>query len=200
MARRLAAAVLIAAAFAACRREAAPLRADGGLPPGPVLLVGLDGFEWSGVLPLLREGRLPHIAALLRRGSFGTLQTIPNRVSPALWTTIATGKDIEKHGILDFLKARKPAVFFSSADRRTKALWNMLSERDRRSATIGWFVTYPAERVVGLMVAQANTAETMKAMRMKKGTLLEGVSGQVFPPQREAEVFDALEGVERTWT
>ncbi len=196
MARRLAAAVLLTAVFARCGREP-PTRSQGGLPSGPVLLIGLDGFEWSGVLPLLREGRLPHIAALLSRGWFGTLQTIPNRVSPALWTTIATGKDVEKHGVLDFLKARKPAVFFGSGDRRTKAIWNMLSERDRTSASIGWFVTYPAERVNGLMVAQANTAETMKAMRMKKGTLLEGVSGQVFPPEREAEVFEVLEGVER---
>ncbi len=182
---------------AGCGRGAPPAPVEGGLPPGPVLLVGFDGFEWSGVLPLLREGRLPNLAALIERGSFGSLATIPNRVSPALWTTIATGKSVEKHGILDFLKSRKPAVFFTSADRRSKAFWNVLSERGRRVATIGWFVTYPAEPVEGLMVAQANTAEVMKRMRMKKGTLLEGVGGQVHPPEREAGVFEALEGVER---
>jgi hypothetical protein len=88
-------------------------------------------------------------------------------------------------------------VFFTSADRRSKAFWNVLSERGRRVATIGWFVTWPAEAVEGLMVAQANTAEAMKRMRMKKGTLLEGLSGQVHPPEREASVFETLEGVER---
>lgn len=197
MARRLTAAALLAVLSAGCARDTPPASVAGGLPPGPVLLVGFDGLEWSGVLPLLRDGRLPNLAALLERGSFGTLATIPNRVSPALWTTIATGKSIEKHGILDFLKSRKPAVFFTSADRRSKAFWNMLGERGRRVATIGWFVTWPAEPVEGLMVAQANTGEAMKRMRMKKGALLEGLSGQVHPPAREAEVFEALQGVER---
>ncbi len=196
MRRRLAAASLLAAAVFVSCRGATPA-VEGGLPPGPILLIGLDGFEWSAALPLLREGKLPSLAALLRRGSYGTLRTIPGRVSPALWTTIATGKGIDKHGIADFLKSRKPAVFFTSADRRTKAFWNMLSERGRRSATIGWFVTYPAEPVAGLLVAQTNTGQAMARMRMKKGSLLPGVSGQVYPPDREEAVFEVLEGVER---
>jgi hypothetical protein len=194
--RRAAAALLAAAVLVSCRSAPAP-PVEAGLAPGPILLVGLDGFEWNAVLPLLREGRLPHVAALLRRGSFGTLETIPGRVSPALWTTIATGKAIEKHGIVDFLKSRKPPVFFTSADRRTKAFWNMLGERGLRSATIGWFVTYPAEPVDGLLVAQTNTGQAMARMRMKKGSLLKGVSGQVHPPEREDAVFEVLEGVER---
>jgi hypothetical protein len=194
---RFAVALAACALLSACGGAEPPAAATGGLPPGPVLLVGMDGLEWSGVLPLLRERRLPKLAALIERGSFGTLQSIPHRNSPALWTTVATGKDIEKHGIQDFLKSRKPAVFFTSADRRSKAFWNVLSERGRSVATIGWFVTWPAERVSGLMVAQANTGEAMKRMKMKKGALLEGLSGQVYPPEREAAVFEALEGVER---
>ncbi|HET7290963.1 MAG TPA: alkaline phosphatase family protein [Vicinamibacteria bacterium] len=197
MRRRLGAALLAAAVpFAACSREA-ERPAAGGFPRGPVLLVGFDGFEWSAVLPLLREGRLPHLAALLRRGSFGTLESISARNSPALWTTIATGKSIEKHGIRDFLKARKPAVFYTSADRRVKAFWNMLSERGQRVSTIGWFVTHPVEPVSGWMVAQANTSEVMKARHVKKGSVLPGLSGQVHPVEREDEVFEVLEEVER---
>ena len=197
MSRRVAATALVAVLFVfACRREE-PRPAAGGFSRGPILLVGLDGFEWSAALPLLREGKLPHLAELIRRGSYGTLATISARNSPALWTTIATGKSIEKHGIKDFLKARKPAVFFTSADRRVKAFWNMLSERGQRVSTIGWFVTHPVEPISGWMVAQANTAEAMKARHMKKGSVLPGLSGQVHPPEREAEVFEILEDVER---
>src|SRR5262245_37231935 len=193
---RYAAALLVAALlFVACRPDAAA-PAAGGLPRGPILLVGFDGLEWSAVLPLLRDGRLPHLAALIARGSYGTLESIPARNSPALWTTIATGKSIEKHGITDFLKARKPPVFYTSADRRAKAFWNMLSERGGRVSTIGWFVTHPVEPVSGWMVAQANTAEVMKARHVKKGSVLPGLSGQVHPPEREAEVFAVLEQVE----
>lgn len=197
MPRRLAAATLVAALVAlACERGDAP-PAAGGFPPGPILLVGLDGFEWSAVLPLLRQGRLPHLAKLIGRGSYGTLETISARNSPALWTTIATGKAIEKHGITDFLKSRKPPVFYSSGDRRVKAFWNMLSERGQRVSAIGWFATHPVEPVSGWMVAQANTSEAMKARHMKKGSVLPGLSGQVHPKEREAEVFEILEEVER---
>ena len=64
MVRRVAAAALLAAGLASCGRPATPPQVEGGLPPGPVRLVGLAGFEWSGVLPLLREGRReghPHL-------------------------------------------------------------------------------------------------------------------------------------------
>lgn len=195
MRRTFAAALVVAALLTpACRNAAPP--PSGGLPRGPILLVGLDGFEWSAVLPLLREGRLPHLAQLVTRGSYGTLESIPARNSPALWTTIATGKSIEKHGITDFLKARKPPVFYTSADRRVKAFWNMLSERGQQVSTIGWFVTHPVEPVSGWMVAQANTSEVMKARHVKKGSVLPGLSGQVHPPERESEVFAVLEQVE----
>jgi hypothetical protein len=179
----------------ACARSPVPAP-TGAFARAPILLIGLDGFEWNGVLPLLREEKLPAIAGLLRRGAYGTLATFPGRVSPALWTSIATGKDVEKHGIYDFLKQRNPPVFYASTDRRTKAFWNMLSERGRRVDTVGWFVTHPAEAVNGVMVAQTNTREARQAKRTLKGALLPGISGQVFPPEREDEVFAVADEVE----
>ena len=48
------------------------LAASCGGPPEregpPVLVVGMDGLEWSVMDPLLRQGRLPAFAALLERG------------------------------------------------------------------------------------------------------------------------------------
>ncbi len=189
-------ATLALAALAAC---AAPPPAPGreGFARAPVLLIGLDGFEWNGVLPLLREGKLPAIASLLRRGAYGTLETFPGRVSPALWTSIGTGKDVDKHGIYDFLKQQKPPVFYASTDRKTKAFWNILSERGRSVDTVGWFVTHPVEPVNGVMVAQTNTRENRQSKRTLKGALLPGIAEQVFPPEREAEIFATVEEVER---
>lgn len=195
---------LVGAALAAgCSRPPQP-EASGGFVRAPILLVGLDGFEWNGALPLLREEKLPVIASLLERGSYGTLETFPGRVSPALWTSIATGKRIEKHGIEDFLKQRKPPVFYASTDRKTKAFWNILSERGRRVDTVGWFVSHPAEAVNGVMVSQTNTRENRQAKRTLKGALLPGVAGQVYPVDREdaffalvAEVEEDLDGLVR---
>ena len=197
-ARRRGVAVLLALSLmaVACGRQAPKAEKPGAFARAPILLVGLDGFEWNAVLPLLRQGELPTIAALLQHGAYGTLESFPGRVSPALWTSIATGKDVEKHGIYDFLRQRNPAVFYSSADRKTKAFWNILTDRGRRVDTVGWFVTYPAETVNGVMVAQTNTRDVQRERHTMKGALLPGVAGQVYPTEREAQVFGVMDDVE----
>ena len=196
MSRRTLAALLLLA-VAGCRGKETPPPATGGFERAPILLVGADGFEWNVVLPLLRQGKLPALASLIRRGSYGTLATIPGAVSPALWTTIATGKTIEKHGIREFLKAKNPPVFFTSADRRAKAFWNIYTDHHRKVHAVGWFVSYPVEPISGVMVAQANSHENQAFTRSWKGTLLAGVSGQVHPAEREAEIFAIVEQVDR---
>jgi hypothetical protein len=178
-----------------CRSTVEP-SASGSFQRAPILLIGVDGFEWNIALPLLHQGRMPALAGLLRRGSYGLLETFPGRVSPALWTSVATGKVIEKHGIESFLRQEKPPVFFTSRDRRTKAFWNILSEQGRRVDMVGWFVTYPVEPILGTMVAQSNTQAHFDRTQVWKGALLPGVEGQVFPREREAEIFTIMTEVE----
>jgi hypothetical protein len=193
--RALGAALMLV--VAGCRERPAPASATGGFERAPVLLVGVDGFEWNVVLPLLRQGRLPALASLIRRGSYGTLETIPGAVSPALWTSIATGKTIEKHGIREFLKAKNPPVFYTSADRRTKAFWNICTDQKRKVHAVGWFVSFPVEPISGVMVAQANTHENQALTRSWKGSLLAGLHGQVHPAEREGEIFEIVDKVDR---
>ena len=59
---------------------------------------------------MLEEGRLPQLARLLARSSYGQLDTMPNSYSPAVWATIATGLPIERHGISGFLRFHLPGV------------------------------------------------------------------------------------------
>ena len=91
----LLAALSAASLASACNRGRAPSSLQRHPRPAlaaPVLLLGVDGFEWSVVLPLLAEGRMPALAALMERGVVGKLDTLDPTVSPRLWTTIATGK------------------------------------------------------------------------------------------------------------
>jgi hypothetical protein len=37
--------------------------------------------------------------------------------------------------------------------RKVKALWNILSEKDRRVGVVGWWATWPAESVKGVIVS-----------------------------------------------
>jgi tetratricopeptide (TPR) repeat protein len=76
-------------------------------------------------------------------------------LSPLLWTTMATGRLPEEHGILNFTVADPKTgarVPISRLYRKVDAFWNMLGDYDRRVAIIGWLASDPAEAVRGLMV------------------------------------------------
>lgn len=121
-----------------------------------VLVVGLDGADWSILDPLLAAGRLPHLERLISRGARAKLQSVSPIISPVIWTTIATGVEPERHGILDFLvPAGRPREGepVTSTERRAAALWEILSARGIPVGVVGWWATWPAERVEGYIVA-----------------------------------------------
>ena len=121
-----------------------------------VAILGLDGADWEIIDPLLAQGQLPNLARLKARGAWGNIKTMTPALSPLLWTSIATGKPPEEHGIIDFLVKDTEtglAVPVSSRWRKVKALWNIFSDAGRSSAFIAWWATWPAEPVDGFMIS-----------------------------------------------
>jgi predicted AlkP superfamily phosphohydrolase/phosphomutase len=176
----------------ACIAACGPARAPSASRP-PILVVGLDGFEWNVALPLLRAGRLPVLAELIERGVAGELETMKPNESPLLWTSIATGKHWTEHGIRGFVKdprdtGGKRAVQYTSGDRRVKAWWNVLTDAGISSDTIGWWATWPAEEVLGMVVAPTWSPGT----GVKYGWIAEGAGGVVYPRELERQVFEAV--------
>ena len=168
----------------------------------PIILLGVDGLEWDVALPLRERGKLPNLSALMARGVAGMLDTLTPTLSPVVWTTIATGKTSAKHGIPHFALQWPDGTIrlFTNTDRKTKALWNILSDHGRRVGVVGWWMTYPVEPVNGIMVAQTNTAaqvDTSAGRQVWKGTLIEGVPDQVYPATRQVEMLAVLEQVDR---
>lgn len=196
--RRRIASVLLLLGLAGCGGGAP---GGGASQPGPgqtaapLLIVGVDGLEWEVLLELLAQEKLPTLAALMERGTFGRLETFQPTSSPIIWTSIATSRTADEHGIAGFVKpaapgAPGPPVLYTSADRRAAALWNILSEYGKRVCVVGWWMTFPAEAVNGVMVSQTNTVSDVKLM---KGQLLRGVADQVYPAQRQDEMLATLE-------
>ena len=183
--------------------DAQPAGPDTSKQP-PIVLIGLDGLEWDVMRPMLHGGRLPAMAALMKRGTYGFLRTFRPTLSPVIWTSIATGKGPEDHGITNFVKSSSSGQLqelFTNLDRRTKAFWNIASDFNKRVAVIGWWMTFPVEPVNGVMVAQTNTGEQLDTYAGKnvwKGQLIRGVPGQVYPPNRQNAVMELLAAVEES--
>lgn len=99
---------------------------------------------------------MPNLSRLIETGTSGKIATLQPVLSPILWTSIATGKRGDKHGILSFVEPTPDATGIrpvSSTSRNVKALWNLLSQHGRPSVTVNWFASHPAEAVEGAVVS-----------------------------------------------
>ncbi|HET6278918.1 MAG TPA: alkaline phosphatase family protein [Candidatus Polarisedimenticolia bacterium] len=161
-----------------------------------VVLVGLDGADWDVIDPMIERGELPHFAALKRDGAWGPMRSNVPTLSPLLWTTIATGKSPDRHGINDFLVADPRTgqrVPINSTFRRVKALWNILAEAGMASDVIAWWATWPAEPIPGHMISDRVSYSTFDVADAEAG------GAAVFPPAY-GEVVERLRVAEETIT
>ena len=150
--------------------------------PAKVIVFGVDAADWGVMDNLLQEGKLPNFQRLIDEGATGICTTLlPLTKSPIIWTSIATGKVPEKHGIGGFVSvaAGGDTVPFTGNARRVKAIWNILSESDRSVAVVGWMVTWPAEEVNGYMVSDYVQYEQEHDIRLDRQTYPEDLFGEI---------------------
>jgi Flp pilus assembly protein TadD len=160
-------------------------------PLRKIVFVGVDGADWQIIDDLIVKDRLPNFEKLVQQGATGKLRSMEPMLSPLLWTTMATGRLPEDHGILNFTvidPSTGNKVPISRLYRRVDAFWNMLSDYGRSVDVVGWLATFPAEPINGAMVtdrvgylayADADGGET--AMR-----------GSVSPEKRRGEITDLV--------
>lgn len=130
-----------------------------------VLLIGWDAADWVMINPLIEQGLMPTLAKFIKGGVSGKLATIQPILSPMLWNSIATGKRADKHGIYAFTEPTPDGQGIravTSTSRKTKALWNILTQNDMRSNVIGWFASHPAEPIKGAVVTDRYIAPSDK--------------------------------------
>jgi len=167
------------------------------LPPladrNKLILFGVDGADWDVIRPLIDAGKLPNFKRVVEGGSSGTLQSMEPTLSPALWTTVATGMPPGIHGIEDFIVHLpggdiKPV---SSDMRKVPAFWNLVGERDghREVGVVAWLASWPAEAVHGYVVTSyLPYLYNWSTGRPLKGTVVEGIPRQTYPEALLAEI------------
>jgi len=126
-----------------------------GIEKCKLLIIGLDGVSFDLLDPWFEDGELPHLRRLKEEGCAGPLMSVPNLHSAAAWTSMVTGKNPGKHGVYFFVERDRDLnyKFFSGADRKTKAIWNILNEGGMTTGIINVPMTFPAEAVKGIMIS-----------------------------------------------
>lgn len=141
----------------------------------PVVLIALDGVEWRLVHQMWEAGELPNLKAMADRGAVGNLATAYEAKSAIVWTTVATGHTKEVHGITDFVrKGTVGNVPVNSRDRQVPAVWNLASEGGKKSLVLGWWASYPADPIEGLLIGDRNANLSLSELtwpRMQKAEL-----------------------------
>jgi predicted AlkP superfamily phosphohydrolase/phosphomutase len=117
-----------------------------------LVVIGWHGGNWKSIHPLIDAGLMPNFAALVERGVAGNLAASGPIVPAALWTSIATGKPADEHGILTAFEPDPLSGSIresTSLSRNCKALWNIAMQSGRIVHTAGWPATFPAEPLNG---------------------------------------------------
>ncbi|MBI5788621.1 MAG: alkaline phosphatase family protein [Candidatus Schekmanbacteria bacterium] len=152
-----------------------------------ILLIGIDAADWEMVRPMAANGELPNLAGLIKSGTSAKIHSY-NGISPAYWTSVATGVMPKKHGIWNFT-VKDPGtgedIPYTSNMRRTKAFWNILSEQKINVGVVGWYITWPVEQVNGFMVSSyyaRQGLETSKGQQPStRGTFYPTAPQMVYP-------------------
>jgi hypothetical protein len=172
------------AAFAAITGGGCSGPGDDG--PPEIVVLGIDGFDWNIIDPLVAAGRMPVTERLLAQGARADLLTlVPLEKSPVIWTTIATGKLPQERGRGFLVPADGEAPkAYTAWHRTTRAFWNILPENGYSVSVLGWLETWPAEEVGGTIVSdyvQYDVAEREKRARLKHRTFPESLFPEIGP-------------------
>jgi hypothetical protein len=100
-----------------------------------LIIFGIDALDHEVVTDLLSTGKMPNVRRLIDGGAAGRFETEEPTFSPILWTTIATGRGPDAHGVDGF--------YHTSDHVSTRRIWDILSEAGWRIGIFRWLVTWP---------------------------------------------------------
>jgi len=170
--------------------EGAPLADIPEEPLRRIVCIGVDAGDWKIITPMIEKGLLPNFERFVTEGATGPLLSMEPMLSPLLWTTMATGKLPEEHGVLNFTVVDPETgikIPITRLYRKVDAFWNMMSDYGRTVDIIGWLATYPAERINGVMVSDRTGYLAFASTGPS-----DAPSGTISPVERHGEIMDLV--------
>jgi predicted AlkP superfamily phosphohydrolase/phosphomutase len=134
-----------------------------------VLILGLDGATPELIDRWVEENKLPYLKQIMQKGAYGRLRSVYPPISPAAWTTFATGYNPGKHGVYDFRdydNTRYSCFADTIVDSNSfagKTIWDLVGAAGHKVGVVTVPVTYPAWKVNGFMISGYPTPDTGKS-------------------------------------
>ena len=112
-----------------------------------VILIAWDGADWRILDPLLEQGALPNLQALIDRGQKDVLRSTVPTHSWSAWPSFLTGVDPVDHGVYDILETvpgthKQYPVTYKSIKART--FLDDLTAADKNMLLLDVPLTFPA--------------------------------------------------------
>ena len=168
-----------------------PLFAQGqstAKPKARVVVIGVNGMELDVIRPLILQGKMPNLASVIKRGTYGKLRTVSAPNCPRVYSTLFTSTRPEEHGVSGFIVG---GITANTNMLKEEPIWSILS---KNGVTVGMAnvpATFPVLPVNGYMISGMLT----RGKNCEDGVLcapkLSEVEGgeAVYPPALKAELI-----------
>lgn len=127
-------------------------------------IIGLDGATFDVLQPLIDAGRLPSLAAIQQRGSWGRLDSTMPPFTATAWSSFISGQNPGQHGILGF-QERDAFNYgtaggqFLNANRLELTLWEIFNQLGQSAGVINVPFSYPPRPVDGYLITGMMTPD-----------------------------------------
>jgi predicted AlkP superfamily phosphohydrolase/phosphomutase len=131
----------------------------GPADPGiKLMLIGIDGGTWDVATDMMKRGELPNLSAAVQAGTSGVLESLKPMYSTRIFTSIATGKVADKHGVVGLSETEADDVL-------VKRIWDIVHEQlGWDHGVVEWYLTWPPETTSGGFVVPSMLAMTTETI------------------------------------
>jgi predicted AlkP superfamily phosphohydrolase/phosphomutase len=157
-------------------------------PKPHVVVIGVNGMEMDVIRPLILQGKMPNLASVIKRGSYGKLRTVSAPNCPRVYSTLFTSTAPEEHGVSGFIVG---GITANTNMLKEEPIWSILSKSDVTVGMANVPATFPVLPVNGYMISGMLT----RGKNCEDGVLcapkLSEVEGgeAVYPPALKAELI-----------
>jgi len=120
-----------------------------------IFVLALDGVPYNFLKEMIKSGRMPHLAEIVKTGIFKEMKSVVPPVSSSAWASFLTGKKPDEHGILSFTERNPSTMEWFTPDSRhlkVKSILEVLSMAGKRVFCMNVPVTFPPQPINGISI------------------------------------------------